>query len=33
MITSFTGGEPFIKVDDDASLLERFKSDHDEDLG
>ena len=32
MITSFTGGEPFITVDDDAPLLKRFKYDHGEGL-
>ena len=32
MIPRFTGGEPFIIVDDDAPLLKTFKSDHEEDL-
>ena len=31
-ITGFTGGEPFVIVDDDAPLLKRFKSDHYEGL-
>ena len=32
MITSFTGGALFVIVNDDAPLLKRFKSDHDEGL-